>query len=365
VIASAWVVAMSTLGACSSRGYPITEGASFGDIDSLDGTRGGSEPASETSFLAATGVDGEVEPGDTALGWAGVGAEGVPRGVVGGAGGDMVTVTSLEELAAAVSREEPLVVSIERNLEGVVRIETSNKTILGAPGVSIDGGLEIVGPDDRFAQNIIVRNLTIRGTNCPDDCSDADAFSVRRATHVWIDHCDISDGDDANLDITEESDYVTVSWTRFSYSTAERDKRESNLVGGSDDDEEDADDLRVTFHHNWWAENVDKHMPRIRFGQVHVVNNYYSAAGSSDCIRLGLAANVRVENNVFDGVEQPIGDPIDPSASALVVGNLAMPVALQNFVEGEVFDPLYSLVPMPADEVAARVRAEAGPTEPR
>jgi pectate lyase len=43
----------------------------------------------------------------------------------------------------------------------------------------------------------------------------------------WFDHCDISDGSDGNLDITNGSDLVTVSWTQFHYSTKRTESRRS------------------------------------------------------------------------------------------------------------------------------------------
>jgi hypothetical protein len=62
------------------------------------------------------------------------------------------------------------------------------------------------------------RNIAVRGYNCSDstgDCSaGADAISILGgAHHIWLDHMAIYDGSDGNLDITQASDFITVSWT--------------------------------------------------------------------------------------------------------------------------------------------------------
>jgi pectate lyase len=39
-------------------------------------------------------------------------------------------------------------------------------------------------------------------------------------------------------------------------------------VGSSNTTELDRGKLKVTFHHNWWADGVIERMPRVRFGDV-------------------------------------------------------------------------------------------------
>src|SRR4029077_12714759 len=136
----------------------------------------------------------------------------------------------------------------------------------------------------------------------------ADAFTITNsAHHVWIDHCSISDGSDGNLDITDGSDYITISWTKFWYSAQRTgDHQFCNLIGAADDVSSDVDHFKVTFHHDWWADNVAERMPRVRYGQVHVFNNLYTAAGNHYCIGVGVDANLLVENNAFVGVQTPV-----------------------------------------------------------
>ncbi len=63
--------------------------------------------------------------------------------------------------------------------------------------------------------------------------------------------------------------------------------------------------LRVTFHHNWWAEGVIERMPRVRFGEIHLFNNYYSSSGNNYAIGAGVEAKVVVESNFFENVNDP------------------------------------------------------------
>jgi len=202
----------------------------------------------------------------------------------------------------------------------------SNKTIVGLCGAEIHGHLGI-----NKQSNIIIRNIKIVGYavgDCSLDpdyssatgCSSGnDAITVQgQSDHIWLDHDDISDGTDGNLDITHADDFITISWTKFHYSSARTDPtgsdstganghRFSNLVGHSDSNgTEDTGHLTITWHHNWWADYVVERQPRVRFGRVHVFNNLYTSVGDNYCIGVGVGANLRTENNVFVGVKTPI-----------------------------------------------------------
>jgi pectate lyase len=108
-----------------------------------------------------------------------------------------------------------------------------------------------------------------------------------------------------------------VSWTKFHYtprtdndgsdSTGAEGHRFSNLVGGTDSPStyDDANSLNVTWHHNWWADNVVERQPRVRFGKNHLFNNLYTSTASSYCVRAGIQAELLVESNVFTGVSNP------------------------------------------------------------
>jgi len=200
-----------------------------------------------------------------------------------------------------------------------------------------------------------------------------DAITISNgAHHIWLDHCDISDGSDGNLDITHASDFITISYTKFFYSTKRTDPNDTgavghrvcNLIGHSDSNSsEDTGHLNVTFHHNWWADNVMERMPRVRFGKVHVYNNLYTAAGNNYAIGLGDNGNVRVENNVFQGVNVPL-NIVDYSNAASIlqsVGNLFTSTSGNTAGVGSAFSPSYSYTLDATSALASSITSNVGP----
>ena len=328
---------------------------------------GGVDAAPEPPVDASPGVDAPA-PVDAAMpatgpvGWASVSGLGVDT-TTGGGDVAATIVTTLGELESAVGDTASAVVRIEGTIEGNVSIG-SNKTLEGAPGATFRGSLSLNG-----SVNIILRNLTIVGYNCSDnsDCgSGRDAITmINSAHHIWIDHCDISDGSDGNLDITRASDFVTVSWTRFSYSGRRSGGHQlSNLVGASDSHTDDDGHLSITWHHNWWADNIQERMPRVRFGRNHLFNNLYTSAGNNYCVGLGVSGDVLLENNVFDGVDDPINSTSYSDGNSVVEsrGNLYIDTTGSNADLGSgVFTPPYPYTLDDATAVDALVRAGAGP----
>ncbi len=289
------------------------------------------------------------------VGWATVGGT-----VTGGGNASPVTVTSLSALNTAAGGTTPAVIVVSGTITGAVTIG-SNKTIQGAnASATIRGSIRMKG-----SANVILRNLNIVGNNCTDasSCeSGADAIGVDTgAHHLWFDHLAISDGSDGNLDFSHAADNITVSWCKFFYTGRSGGHQYSNLIGHSDNNAaEDTGHLRITFHHNWWADGVRERMPRVRFGQVHVYNNLYTASGNNYCIAPAAGASVLVENNAFIGVS----DPIDLSygdGSATVHGNLFTSVSGNTSGRGTAFTPPYAYTLDPASSVEAAVRAGAGP----
>ena len=235
------------------------------------------------------------------VGWATVDGN-----TTGGAGGTTVTVSNATDLINNAKSANPMIIRVNGKISASRVNITSNKTIEGAAsGATIDGSLYMYGKSDARLKNIIIRNLVVAN----ETGSEEDAISMQFADHVWIDHCDVTDRRsslDGLCDMTHACDYITISWTKFSYPSSNPSHRFCMLISHNDDNAvEDSGKLKITLHHDWWADNVTERMPRMRFGKVHTFNNYFSSSGNNYCIGAGVQAQVRVESNYFENVKDP------------------------------------------------------------
>ncbi len=359
-----------TGGALAGTGGKTGTGGTTGTGGALAGTGG----ASGTTVGGCT-IPAYVAATPSPIGWAALNG-----GTTGGGNATPVVVTTLAQLTAAAKGTTSAVIYVSGKLaQGSVTVG-SNKTILGCSGTNptINGHVGLSG-----STNVIIRNLSIVGYNCalPEvdvanggQCQNgSDAVTVDKSSkNVWFDHDAVSDGSDGNLDVTHASDFITVSYTKFFYSTKRSDPndtgamghRVSSLIGHSDSNSsEDTGHLNVTFHHNWWADNVMERMPRVRFGKVHVFNNLYTAAGNNYCVGLGVNGSVRVENNVFQGVNVPL-DIVDYSNAASILqalGNLFQTTAGNTAGVGSAFSPSYSYALDGTSSLASAIMAGVGP----
>jgi pectate lyase len=280
-------------------------------------------------------------------------------------------VTTLSALNSAAAGTAARVIQFSGSLSGTLTVG-SNKTIIGAPGAKITGHVSI-----GHSSNVILQNFTVVGLNCSDvpsngDCQDgADAITVNGASHhVWIDHLDVSDGSDGNLDVTEASDCVTISWTKFHYSPSRvagytgEVHHFSNLVGGDDNATGDAGHLRITWHHDWWSDHIVERQPRVRFGQNHLYNDLWTTSGDNYCVAAAVNSNVLLENSVFVNVKDTLDTTNYSNAAtiALARNNLYSGTAAATANKGTgVFTPPYPYTPDDASTVQAAVMAGAGP----
>jgi pectate lyase len=135
--------------------------------------------------------------------------------------------------------------------------------------------------------------------------------------------------------------------------------RFSNLIGAADGVAEDAGHLNITWHHNWWADNVDQRMPRSRAGKIHVVNNLFTASGNSYCTNSGYQSALLVENNVYLGVNNPLQE--DSNGNMLARGNVFTNTTGSKTAGGTGFEPPYQLTPDATANLEATLRKEVGP----
>jgi pectate lyase len=113
-----------------------------------------------------------------------------------------------------------------------------------------------------------------------------------------VDHCEFTDGQDGNFDITQSANFVTVSWCTFGYTERAYDHMNTNLVGSSDS--EDKNTLNVTFAYNIWGPGCNQRMPMARAGNIHLLNNYYNCAGASATVNPRKNSEFLIEGNYFE-----------------------------------------------------------------
>lgn len=273
-------------------------------------------------------------------------------GTTGGNTGEIVIVENTADFVNAIRDDFPRIVVVKgqivsmlsndamdvgsaTNLENKMAVKSkggfglsvgSNKTIVGYDeNAELYGGLKI-----NNESNVIVSNLNIHGVW--PYTGPSDTMEVSNSHHVWLNHLNIWNSKDGNLDIKTGADYITVSWSKFWYEDVvcewdlkdgtqgnreykagdtalakDHGHRLSCLIGSGagDHDDTDMDKLHVTYHHNWFADFVKERMPRVMYGRAHVYNNYYTCSDNLYCIGVDSYAAVLIENNYFKKVKNP------------------------------------------------------------
>ncbi|WP_062058040.1 pectate lyase family protein [Cellvibrio sp. OA-2007] len=228
-----------------------------------------------------------------------------------------------------------------------------------------------------------------------------DNISVDGATHVWIDHCTFSDGDnhdklyppvyaapynqpemkvqhhDGAIDVTKNSNYVTLSYNYV------HDHDKTHLIGSSDTIAADNGPkfLKITMHHNY-LKDVTQRLPRVRMGMVHVYNNLYDGQlkptnvdrhyGFSVGLATGQFSKMYAENNVFeigastDGVQATVDNLYSVSFKATTsVINACKAASYTDADCSSLFYETGSLLNgAPVDMMAAAVANAANQTTP-
>ena len=284
---------------------------------------------------------------------------------IGGAAGEVVTARTSDELVDWASRPEPLVIRVCGVLRAPELRISSHKTLLGVGNAAtIEGGLRI-GGEGSVVRNVVIKNLRV---NAAFSDVEGDAVKVHQAHHVWIDHCELFDSSgNGALEVLGGSDFVTVSWTKFHFTPNMPDieRRFGCRIGDHeqvDAQAEEAGHLKVTLHHDWWAEDVRQRAPRVQFGDVHVFNNYYSIGERPQeySIWAAIGSRVLLERDYFQGVTNP-HEVKTEDAQLLAVGNVYDGSSGLMQSTGSAFVPPYAYTLDAALSVPALVMQGAGP----
>jgi len=268
----------------------------------------------------AGGAGGQPPLTATAIGFATLNG-----GTTGGAGGEVVTVTSYNELKSYAERSGRYVIFVEgtiSNGSGGGRIDVrSDKSIIG---VGSSASLEGVGLNFASVNNVIVQNLrlTLVGASNPSGVNGGDVISIQGSSkNIWIDHCELHSEDpsvqtdidkyDGLIDIKGRTGFITVSYCYL------HDHHKGGLVGAADDDL--YADRKVTFHHNYY-QDVRLRIPMYRGATGHFFNNCVVGARDATEIRAGTC--VRVEKNYYAPLHYSIYTPSDSPGSTQRIDNI-------------------------------------------
>ncbi|XP_061350282.1 probable pectate lyase 5 [Gastrolobium bilobum] len=231
-------------------------------------------------------------------------AIGFGKNAIGGRDGKVYMVTDPNDhplnpepgtLRFGVIQEEPLWIIFKHDM--VIKLDmdllmNSYKTIDGrGTNVHIAGGPCI---KVQHKTNIIIHGLHIHdckrgGSGYVSDSpshrrwrsrSDGDGVTIFGGSHVWVDHCSLSNCYDGLIDVVHGSTAITISNNYMTH------HNKVMLLGHSDSYKGDKN-MQVTIAFNHFGEGLGGRMPRCRYGYFHVVNNdythwqHYAIGGSS------------------------------------------------------------------------------------
>ncbi len=204
--------------------------------------------------------------------------DGFGRDATGGEGGDVQTVTSLDDSGPGTLRDILTGATGPTIVRFAVDGEISLQSVLDLPSdITLDArGREVTVTDNGFrilAQtNIVLMNLAFRDMST----LGADSIQIHEGSRdIVIFHCFFdsagmmpfqTDLPDEQISIIFGSGDITISWCRFT-------NHDKVLLFGNGDAPASVDkDIRVTLHHNLF-ENTGRRHPYLRYGQVDLYNN--------------------------------------------------------------------------------------------
>lgn len=283
-------------------------------------------------------------------------------GTTGGAGGDVVTVSTGDQLIAALKNKKantPLTIYIDGTITpantSASKIDIKDVNDVSLLGVGTNGELNGIGIKVWRANNVIIRNLKIHHVNT----GDKDAISIEGPSkNIWVDHNELynsldvhKDYYDGLFDVKRDADYITFSWNYV------HDSWKSMLMGSSDSD---SYGRKITFHHNYF-ENLNSRVPSVRFGEAHIFSNYYADIRETG-INSRMGAQVRIEENYFERANNPIvsRDSKEIGYWHLVNNRYVSSTGEQPTVSTTTYNPPYSYQATPVNQVKDVVRANAG-----
>ncbi len=166
-------------------------------------------------------------------------------------------------------------------------------------GIGCDATLFGYGICFKRAHNIEIRNIAIMLFG--DDAISLDTDN----TNIWLHNIDFfygkpgKDADqvkgDGSIDMKYHSTDITINNNHFF---------DSGKVMGCGGTTGENENLRITYHHNWF-DHADSRCPRLHYVTAHIYNNYYDGVPVY-CIGNTTESSAFVENNYFRNCKRPM-----------------------------------------------------------
>lgn len=265
----------------------------------------------------AYGADGTLKPEARVLYVSAETVNTVTLDVIKDKKGATTTQTGLANILSAIGKgfeKRPLAVRIigtvaDDVFEGLkdnnyINLQGNNATDRRLENVTIEG----VGSDATLygygicfkrTRNIEVRNVAIMLFG--DDAISMDTDN----SNIWLHNIDFfygrpgRDADqvkgDGSIDMKYRSTDITIDHNHFF---------DSGKVMGCGGTTGETENLRITFHHNWF-DHADSRCPRLHYTTAHVYNNYYDGVPVY-CIGNTTESSAFIEGNYFRNCKRPI-----------------------------------------------------------
>lgn len=221
--------------------------------------------------------------------------------VTGGWAGQVVSITTLDQLKANIGDTTPRVLVINSNISAASLTKVNmgaNKTLIGSLQNRTLENIHLRATAQ--SQNIILQNIIFKHSASIKANDDIQVY-LNYGSQYWIDHCSFvghswstTDGsEDKLVYIGEKADYATISNCFFG------NHKYGLIFGHPADDNNPAFNgyPRLTLCHNRF-DNMEVRAPGLmRYGYFHVYNNYVNNFHLG--FTLAQNANILSESNYF------------------------------------------------------------------
>ncbi|KAJ4314652.1 hypothetical protein N0V84_008779 [Fusarium piperis] len=275
-------------------------------------------------------------------------------GTTGGKGGEIVIVSTQEDLEKYAGSEGKFVIKVKGKItitpKGKEVSVKSDKTIVG---IGADAEINQGGFIVKSQRNIIFRNLKIGNTYVEGDeegkTQDFDGIQMDTCENIWIDHVHLEKGGDGLIDSRKDTTFLTVSWTIL------RNHNKAFGIGWTDNVV-----AEMTIHHNYFDQTKQRNPSVDNVKHAHMYNNYLVGQTSYGHYARG-STEMRLENCYFENVKNPI--TADSTAKLNQSGSVfkgTKGTTAKN--TGNVFDPkdFYQYTADAAEDVPSIVGKGAG-----